>query len=77
MQGTCIYNGCIEPSAPDADECGHHLAKWEREQAAKGETEAPCINGHFGCAHLEGGACHGDPSCPPRCPNRLCVWKDC
>jgi hypothetical protein len=56
---------------PDADECPACLHRWEREQADLGHTEAPCLNGHFGCAHLEGGPCHGDPALV--CPQANCL----
>lgn len=56
----------------ESDQCGPCTRQYEAEQAERGYLEAPCRNGHYTCAHIEGGACHGGPV--TRCPsaNPLC-----
>ncbi len=68
-------------AASNADFCIDCVHNYEAEQAEQGYAEAPCVNGHYGCAHREGGACHaeangGKEQGPAACPNGKpnCKW---
>ena len=68
-----FFEHCDRQATEDSDLCAEHLRHYEADQAADGHFDAPCANGHFGCAHEDRGACHSEMFGRHRiCQNPMC-----